>query len=121
MIDGIGGRVYFIFSHDVCRYDQPNSYLITGSNFGQGTFVKQFSIDDPKFDYQVYGRSEKDIFVGMQDGVAHYNGSDLQYLFRFSGNFTYSPVPAIFEKDVFFRIDDGLNGVITAVHGKLVN
>jgi hypothetical protein len=120
MIDEVGGRVYFILSHDICRYEQKNEYFTTGEYFSNGNFAKQFSINDPNFDDQIYGCNEKNIFINMQDGIVHYNGTDLQYLFRFSHNFTYTPVPAIFENDVFFRVYDGADDVLTVMHGKLI-
>jgi hypothetical protein len=118
--DEIGGRVYFIFSHDVCRYVRTNEHSITGDDFSVGTFVKQFSLNDPKFDGQIYGRNSKDIFATAYDGIMHWNGADLVYLMKFSNDATYIPVPAIFEKDVFFGVQDLQNSVVVVVHGKLI-
>jgi hypothetical protein len=120
MIDEIGGRVYFILSHDICRYEYTNEYFKTGEYFSNGKFVKQFSIDDPKFNYQIYGRNIKDIFATVYDGIMHWNGTDLKYLVKYSNDFMYIPVPAIFDKDVFFGVVDGLNNVVIVAHGKLI-
>jgi hypothetical protein len=42
------------------------------------------TIQSALFGSVVEARSIKDIFLGMNDGIAHYNGSDIQYLFKFS-------------------------------------
>jgi hypothetical protein len=39
---------------------------------------------------------------------------------KFSNDATYIPVPAIFEKDVFFGVQDLQNSVVVVVHGKLI-
>ena len=54
------------------------------------------------------------------NGIMHWNGTDLKYVIKLSNDFMYIPVPAIFEKDVFFGVQDGLNNVVTVVHGKLI-
>ena len=46
-------------------------------------FYKSFillDINEPNFLGQIFGRSEKDILLLMSDGIAHYNGIDVQYL-----------------------------------------
>ena len=103
----IGEAVYFVISQDVYRYINRN-------------FVKQFSINEPNFGYQIYGRNPEDIFLRMRDGLAHYNGTDVQYLFKFANNFTsIMSVPAIFEKEVFFAVWDPISNVNMVLHGKL--
>jgi hypothetical protein len=112
-IYNIGDRVYFVISHDVYRYGYLNNVT--------GTFVKYFSFPEQDFGYQVYGRSEKDVFVPIGSGISHYNGTDVQPLINFS-NTSVSIVggdPAIFDNDVFFGLYDGLNGVNMILHGKL--
>jgi hypothetical protein len=42
------------------------------------------TVQNSEFGYSVEGRSIKDVFVGMLDGIAHYNGSDIEYLYNFS-------------------------------------
>ena len=36
---------------------------------------------------RVWGRNEKDFFVRTSDGIGHYNGNDLETLFKIEGNF----------------------------------
>jgi len=107
VFNDIGGEIYFLISQDVYRYIN-------------GNFVKQFSINEPNFGYQIYGRNPEDIFLRMRDGLAHYNGTDVQYLFKFANNFTsIENVPAIFEKEVFFAVWDPISNINMVLHGKL--
>jgi len=64
------------------------------------------------------GRSENDFFIGSSSGIGHYNGTDYKTIFtknnpNISGGF-------IFDKDVFFIMDEPNNSFINyIVHGKL--
>lgn len=59
----------------------------------------------------------------MTDGLAHYNGSDIEYLF----NFTYGQAKpwtqiygaVLFEKEVFFLVDEPPTGLSLVYHGRL--
>ena len=63
----------------------------------------------------IFGRNEKDIFLGTSDGVAHYDGTDIQLLVRTEGWINDGQV---FEKDVVF-LDSELGKVSLIYHGKL--
>ncbi|MCX7874817.1 MAG: hypothetical protein N2321_01480 [Melioribacteraceae bacterium] len=103
----IGEKLYFLISKDVYNYQN-------------GSFIKKFSLDIPDFGYQIYGRSEKDLFVRMKNGLAHYNGTTIEYLYRFDSNWTsVSSQAAIFEKEVFFTVNDPINNKDFILHGKL--
>lgn len=41
------------------------------------------TVQSTSFGNVIEARSTKDIFLGMSDGIAHYNGGDIQYLFKF--------------------------------------
>jgi hypothetical protein len=64
------------------------------------------------------GRTEKDIFINMQDGIGHYNGSNLQTLFKLDNNILFSDA-MLFEKDVFFICPDPAKRNFFIVHGQL--
>jgi hypothetical protein len=49
------------------------------------------------------GRSEKVIFININDGIGYYNGSDIQTVFKLDSNFLFSDV-MLFEKDVFLYV-----------------
>jgi hypothetical protein len=103
----IGEKTYFLIGQDLFEYVK-------------GIFIKVISFSDPMFGYQAYGRSEKDIFLRMKDGLAHYNGDDIEYLYHFSNNYTsILNEPLLLEKDVFFVIHDNLNDYNLILRGKL--
>jgi hypothetical protein len=57
-------------------------------------------------------RSEKDILLAMLDGIGHFNGSDIQYLYRFSTGRVHIHGLKLFEKSAFviaFDFDTNLN------------
>jgi hypothetical protein len=108
----IGDKVYFVIGHDVYRYE--------AGFLGIKKFVKIFSFNNPNFGYQVYGRNEKDVFVRMFNGIAHFDGTDLVYMHTFDNNFTsINNIPAIFENEVFFCVADYVNKVNFVLSGKL--
>jgi hypothetical protein len=85
-----------------------------------GNFIKQFSITDPNFGYQIYGRNQKDLFLRMQDGIEHYNGTNMQYIYEFPlGSKSIINEPAIFQDDVFFMLWDNIGSKNLVLHGKL--
>lgn len=103
----INKAVYFLIDQDVYKYKD-------------GNFVKQFSFKHPNFGYQFYGRHEKDIFLRMRDGLAHYNGFDIQYMFNFPLNMiSIIHEPMIFEKEIFFCLWEASYGRNMILHGKL--
>ncbi len=105
-LSDVGGKVYFMISGDICRYIL-------------GNFQKVFSIAGSNFAYNVYGRSEKDVFVSMYDGLAHWNGTDVQYVSKFP-NTPYVGSVAVFPNDVFAVSHDMSTGKNMVHHGKLI-
>jgi hypothetical protein len=103
----LNSKIYFSIDEDIYRYVN-------------GNFIKQFSFTHQNFGYQFYGRNVKDIFVRMRDGLAHYNGIDLQYLYNFPLNMvSIMNEPAIFEKEVFFALWEARYARNMVLHGKL--
>ncbi|MGE5679355.1 MAG: hypothetical protein ACM34K_00605 [Bacillota bacterium] len=45
-------------------------------------------LDNPYQNHRVeiWGRNESDIFLAMNDGIAHYNGSNIEYIYKFSAD-----------------------------------
>ncbi|MGD8306255.1 MAG: hypothetical protein PVF17_06345 [Ignavibacteria bacterium] len=100
----ISNKTYFIIGYDFFSYN--------GNNFSK---VGRLS-DDSKFLNVGWGRSVKDVFIGMRDGVAHYNGENTAYIFQSSENiFVRNGI--IFDKEVFFI--GRTNGNNLLIHGKL--
>ena len=101
----LGQKTYFIIGYDFYSYN--------GSSFKK---IGRLS-DDPKFMNAGIGRNEKDIFLGMRDGIAHYNGENTVYLYQTFGN-VFVRKGIVFEKDVFFLGRD-VNGNNFIFHGTL--
>ena len=109
----IDKKVYFVVGESVYRHSD-------------GSLVKQFSFDDPQLNFKVYGihgRNEIDVFVSMKEGIAHYNGEDTQYLYKFPvAQMGGINEPIIFDKEVFFCIRNPAGGASAynlMLHGKL--
>ena len=106
----INGEVYFVLGNRIAK--RVN-----------GQFQTILQINNPKFYQRIWGRNSKDIFLLMTDGLAHYNGSDVEYLFHF----TYADAKpttqifgaAIFEKEVFFTTYEPPTHLKLIYHGKL--
>ncbi len=103
----IDGEVYFIMG---------NKIAVRRNN----QFQTILTIDNPNFYQRIWGRNSKDIFLMMTDGLTHYNGSDIEYLFPYPFH-TQIYGAALFENDVFFLIAEGQPNINLIYHGHLKN
>lgn len=87
--------------------------------YRNGKFKKIKTVTEPNFGYQIYGRSKKDIFLRMEDGLSHYNGEDTQYLFNLNHSLMSNAI--IFETEVLFIVRDYEQGANYIYHGTLTN
>jgi len=101
----LGTKTYFIIGYDF--------YYYNGNTFSK---VGRLS-DDPKFRNIAWGRSTKDIFLGMRDGIAHYNGENTVYLYQTPNN-VFVRAGMVFENEVFFIGRDSYGNNLM-FHGKL--
>ena len=70
----------------------------------------------PSRGWTLWGRTENDFFTMNDDGIAHYNGTDLVTLYKTGILFIQSAL--IFNSDVYFdKVDP--NGTNIIIHGKL--
>ena len=105
----IDDEVYFILGNEIA----------TRSN---NQFKNLVTIDNPNFYQRIWGRNSRDIFLLMTDGLAHYNGSDIEYLFYFNRTpQTQIFGAALFDNEVFFTVFEALTGLKYIYHGKLNN
>jgi len=104
VLNNIQGDIYITIGKKVYRYINENYELL-------------FEDNDTNFGGQVWGRSSKDIIIRMQDGFAHYNGQNIEYILKFPSNL-YSGVCVIFEKDIFCIAHNNA-GFELIYHGKL--
>jgi hypothetical protein len=98
-------KIYFIIGFDLFDYVNSN-------------FIKLARLSDlSEFLNVGFGRSVKDVFLGMRNGIAHYNGTNTEYLIKTEEN-TFVRTGIIFAKDVFMMGRDQ-KGNNLIYHGKL--
>ncbi len=100
-------KLYFTFGSTIQKYRG-------------GRFIKFLDITEPNFFPKIFIRHENDIFLSMSDGIAHFNGNDVQYIYRFSGK-KYINSISIFEKDIFILLNDFDEFTSLIIHGKLID
>ncbi|MCL4551746.1 MAG: hypothetical protein M1495_24625, partial [Bacteroidetes bacterium] len=96
----INGEVYFVLGNEIAK--RVNNQF--------QTFLR---VDNPNFYQRIWGRNSKDIFLLMTDGLAHYDGTDIEYLFHFNKPRTqiYIGGAALFDYEVFFLADEFSTGL----------
>lgn len=105
-ISEIDGYVYFTIGKKIYRYYNNKMEFI-------------FEVNDSNFGGHVWGRNRNDILIRMQDGVAHYNGTDWKYLFKTPEPMMLAPNSLIFDKDFFVPTQILSTGVNIIYHGIL--
>jgi hypothetical protein len=99
----IDNEVYFVLRTEIAR--RVNN-----------KFQTVFKLDGTNFYHYIWGKSSKDIFIEMTDGLAHYNGSNVEYLFHFNKLRTHIYGAALFEEEIFFLVSEP--GVNLIYHGR---
>jgi len=82
-------------------------------------FQTILNVDIPNFYYNIWGRNSQDIFLTMTDGLAHYNGSNIEYLLNFDKKRTQIFGSALFNNEVFFLVYESQTNLNLIYHGKL--
>ncbi|MCF7804047.1 MAG: hypothetical protein K9N46_11925 [Candidatus Marinimicrobia bacterium] len=102
----IDGNVYFVIGQGIFRHLNEK-------------FVEQLSINNENFTGPIYGRNEVDLFFGMVDGLTHYNGTGVEYLYTSpQKNITLRKNAAVFKREVFFcALNKNLKNLV--FHGEL--
>jgi hypothetical protein len=106
----INSEVYFIIGNEIAK--RKNNQ-----------FQTMLIVDNPNFYQRIWGRNSRDIFLLMIDGLAHFNGSDIEYLFHFTFGqatpWTQIFGAALFENEVFFLVYEPPTGLSLVYHGIL--
>lgn len=105
-INNIDGFLYVSKGNKIYRYydETLNAYL---------------EVSNPNFRGQVWGRNKNDLLIQMQDGLMHFNGSDLKYILKFPTNTEYGSAALVLERDVFLHAFDNRTGYNIIYHGIL--
>jgi hypothetical protein len=101
----INGEVYFVLGSEIAK--RVNNQ-----------FQTILQIDNPNFYQRIWGRNSKDIFLMMVDGLAHYNGTNIEYLFTYPLR-TQVFGAALFDKEVIFLVYESSTNLNLIYHGKL--
>jgi hypothetical protein len=103
----INNEVYFILSDEIAT--RINDQFKTILRLGNTNFYEH-----------IWGRNSKDIFLEMTDGLAHYDGNDIKYLFHFNRQpKTQIWEAVLFDQEVFFLVNEGTTNLSLIYHGKL--
>ena len=101
-------------------------YFILGNDLAirnNNQFKVILNIENPNFYQRIWGRTSKDIFLLMTDGLAHYNGENVEYLFYFTyaedKPWTQIYGAALFENEVFFIVYEPTTHLNLIYHGTL--
>ncbi|MBN2424072.1 MAG: hypothetical protein JXR46_14370 [Calditrichaceae bacterium] len=102
---------------------QDEVYFILKKEVAQRTnnqFQPYLNLENTKFYQRIWGRTSMDIFILMTDGLAHYNGNDIEYLYYFDKPNTQIFEAMLFDKEVFFVQYEYTTNLSLIVHGKLI-
>lgn len=98
-------------------------YFILGNRIAirrNNEFETVLNVNNSNFYQRIWGRNSKDIFLLMTDGLAHYNGNDIEYLFYFNVTpQTQIYGGAIFDDEVFFNVYEARTALKYIYHGIL--
>lgn len=100
-----GEKLLFAIGNKICKYVNNQ-------------FQPLFQVDVEKFNQGIWGRNEKDVFISMKDGIAHYNGTNVQYLYPYKGN-EHALGATVLENEVFILTNDFKNGYTIMLRGRL--
>jgi hypothetical protein len=105
-INDVDGYIYVLIGNKILRYTNRE-------------YQPYLEINLPNFGGQFWGRNKNDFFIRMQDGLLHYNGTDLEYILKFPVNITFGSCALVLEKDIFLHAHDDKTGYNIIYHGTL--
>ncbi|MFH0735679.1 MAG: hypothetical protein V1773_13420 [bacterium] len=104
-IQKINNEMFIIQGNDLYKYKSNKLSFFT-------------TIPNENFLHAIWGKSEKDIFFGMTDGIVHYNGDDFKYLVNFNQGISLTGA-VLFNDEVFFMAYDFNKSLNLIFRGKL--
>ncbi len=107
-------------SSQIFLVSNNNIYALSGHEavFSKNLeFVSKISTNN--FWGGIWGRNKDDIFLGLYDGIAHYNGSNIAYLFHFNTYQVGIGGMVLFDKEIFILCYDFTNQINFIIRGKL--
>lgn len=119
-----GSNLKPIVSGSAVGFEKIGDEMIFVSNkslykYSGADLIKFQDISAYNFLGLILGRNNKDIFLGMEDGIAHFNGSDIKYLVQFDNPQINLAGATIFEQDIIFLAYDFNSQVNLVFRGKM--
>jgi hypothetical protein len=99
-------QVLFSFNNKICFYSNGEFKTLNENN------------DISRWWLLSCARKENDIFLWVSDGIAHYNGSDIQYVYKLPGPMSITD-GILFENDVFFIASEPSIGATYIIRGRM--
>ena len=97
-------------------------YMVKGNTLSRinedGNFEIITNITDNNFGLQFFGRNCKDIFLRMENGFSHFDGTNIEYILN-TGPDEYVRESYIIRNDIFITTNIFGQGISIIYHGKL--
>lgn len=103
----VGEEIYFVTKKQI--YQLRDDRLIP--------FLK---IDNPNFYYGIIGSNKHNIFLSMSDGIAHFNGNNIEYLMYYPEGEVRLTGGMVFQDEVFFVGISNATYLTHVYHGKTI-
>ena len=108
--------------NQACNINLINNevYFVLGRKIAKrinNEFETIIDLSSMNFSNTLWGRTSQDIFLSMTDGLAHFNGNDVEYLFNFNKSSTQIYGIALFDKEIFVLVYE--YPIYLIYHGKL--
>jgi hypothetical protein len=103
----LDGHIYFGFRERLYKY--INNHFVLFKDFSGNNIMHMGKIS---------GRSEKDLFVDLNGGIGHYNGTDIKQIYSYENTVQIYETLHL-EKDSYFLCYNRINKLFLFIHGRL--
>lgn len=104
--ENINSEIFFLKGSELCKYEYDNKLKLI------------YKINEYNFSNAIWGRNSMDIFLRMTNGIAHFNGTDVRYLYNFDNGILINGA-ILFNSAIFFLAYDFNNSLNLIIRGKL--
>lgn len=89
----IGDQIFILRGQEIFEYENDRLKFL-------------LKVDLPEFEQGFFGRTKKDIFLYMNNGIAHYNGTNIEYIYNSDSDIVFGG-GIVFDREIFI-ISTGL-------------
>ncbi|MFZ1518279.1 MAG: hypothetical protein WAU11_05865 [Ignavibacteriaceae bacterium] len=104
--ENINNEILFLRGSELYKYEYNDKLKLI------------YKINNSNFSNAIWGRNSIDIFLRMTNGIAHFNGTDVQYLYNFDNGILINGA-IVFNSTIFFLAYDFNNSLNLIIRGKL--